>query len=521
MSFMRIIDDKCDQIVRVVGRHSVYIMPVILILSVCLNLFYAVSLPLTSLQELYFIQNITQDFNPAFDISAAYHNLYQFFGFFASPDNIIPYRIIPVLGNILMTMGIFLCSRRLFGREAGFIAGILSSIIFSQYVTAPQMSLCVGIILIYYYALICLWRNHYTGDAYAFHIRHKIIFWLSSLLSVMLIPVSWIALIIPIICLSLLGKNIKWLYPLGLFSFGIMSIGFTVLYALMTDLSITDFLYNPKIPLSYMSQHLMLMGGLILFAPLSLWYGIKNRHDERFLFIMTAIVPLWIVFEMMPYHNDFMILVIMSLLCILTAGMIIKYSNTDYYTPKFISWLSVGLYIFVILCTLYVVGGLYHSINLSWDMPVIILGILFLSISIFNIIMFQKTLFYGIIGGLFVQMLIMTYGVGTYILPAYHDKNMNKSILSAIASSGCSQNSVFVADYNADIFNFKYYANIHSVPLTQAVTEFQNATPCSLFFIPKYDSVFKQTYVNISPIHSVSGFDMNRLDFVHFNLYKR
>ena len=454
------------------------------------------------------------------------------------------YRMPSALGALIAVLATIAMTRRLFGREAAVLAGLLAPIpilVSIEAHLAKTDSVMVACTALSLYSLACLWRLNAINTAYRFKIRHFLIFWLALAVGILVKGVN-LAIIIPaIILLSLAKKDIKWLVPLRI-HYGILIVIAIVLpwFLMIQHLSDGQFLrdsaggdFLTKIlsgveshgapPLTYLLSHFAVFWPLSLLSPFAFFVMWKNRHtNDGYAFILTILIPVWILFELVPTKLPHYTYPLYSLLIAGIAGVCIQlvHENYDILRGKLLFPIA---FIYLVLSLAVAVAlpyGLWHFEH-NIDIVTILLSIISVIIAICAVFALRLGLLHGVVIMLVLQALAIMPNGFSRVMPRIDALNLASQMNDAIETSGCSRNAVFVSGYNEPSVMFKIDTNVHFASTENLIETFKKATPCSLFFIGEKNDLFKASFGDIVPITTLNGISINGGDAVMIDMYKR
>ncbi len=475
-------------------------------------------------------------------------------GIFGSEDvynQIGYYRIPSAVGALIAILATIAMTRRLFGREASVFAGLLAPLpmlVAIEAHLAKTDSVLVACTALSLYVLSCLWRLDAVDSHFKFKIRHFLIFWLALSVGILVKGVNLFVILSAIITLSIVKKDIKWLAPLKA-HYGLLIVASVVLpwFLMIQHISGGQFLQDSaqgdllsKIlsgvenhaapPLSYIFTHFGVFWPLSLLSPFAVIIMWQNRKiNDGYAFVLASVIPVWIMFELIPTKLPHYTYPIYSLLIAGISGACIQLIHGNYAILKsklffpvaFIYGLvSLGVALIVFIALPVFNGKDPDSITI---LSSVISGV----IAMITIIKLRRGLLHGVVMLLVLQTLVILPNMFGRVIPQLKALNLASRMNDAVESSGCSRSAVFVSGYNEPSVMFKIGTHVHLISIDEAIEKFQMATPCSLFFIgsetTKIDNPtqFNIIYPTVKPISTLQGFQMNGGNNVTINLYKR
>jgi 4-amino-4-deoxy-L-arabinose transferase-like glycosyltransferase len=469
-------------------------------------------------------------------------------GLFGSEDvynQIGYYRIPSAVGALIAILATIAMTRRLFGREASVFAGLLAPIpmlVAIEAHLAKTDSVLVACTALSLYVLACLWRLDAVNSHFKFKIRHFLIFWLALSVGILVKGVNVFVILSAIITLSIVKKDIKWLYPLKA-HYGLMIVASVVLpwFLMIQHISGGQFLQDSaqgdllsKIlsgvenhaapPFSYMLTHFGVFWPLSLISPFAVIIMWQNRKiNDGYAFVLASVIPVWIMFELTPTKLPHYTYPLYSLLIVGISGACIQlvHGNYDILKGK----------LFFLVAFIYVLVSLIIAVIVPFILPLfdgitILLSFISVIIAIITIIKLRRGLLHGVVVLLVLQTLIILPNMFGRVMPQLKELNLASRMNDAVENSGCSRNAVFVSGYNEPSVMFKIGTQVHLISTDEAIERFKTATPCSLFFIGSEaklygHSKFNDTYPTVKPISTLEGFQINGGNNIIINLYKR
>jgi len=550
MQFLRVFDDICDKAIRFTMVRSG--LSFILLTLLTMGLFYSniTMLPqfdrgeaefVLQIQSFFTKQNLFNFENKNYIGLLGYWLHIPFIALFGDhgADNVAAYRIISLIGGIALIISTFLLGRRIFGREAGLIAAILTVIplIFQhEIIFSGTTTLLSAIITINFYAQACLWRRDMMGRDTAFSNRHFFTFWLSLIFAVLISAVSLFFIIIPMIGLSIVKNDIEWLTPLQI-HFGAIISAIIILPPLLvishlSDLSLLQIflgaeslstlidtsLYTKNWPLKYLAGHIIWGWPIILLSPIALFYSFKNRSDDRFTFGIYSLFLLWSVAEIAPVKILWFGLILTVFVSVIIAGTFIKFINDDYHMPKGIFLISITIYMFLSLCIAVKIPYMSYFLTGNIDPILVICAVLSLGISILNVMMLSQNFMHGIAAGLLLQIAVLFGYFNNVTSHNFDVLDTPNRLEKAIARTGCPTSALYISGYHHPSLSFKFGKNITMLSADEMNARYKNATPCSIFIVGKNHKDFVASG-NSSELITV--FDIKNYQTIMLEIYKR
>lgn len=550
MQFLRVFDDICDKAIRFTMVRSG--LSFILLTLLTIGLFYSniTTLPQFDRDEAAFALQVQSFFTKQNLFHFENTNYIGLLGYWLhipfiallgddSISNIIAYRTVSLMGGVLLIISTFLLGRRIFGREAGLVAAILTVIplIFQhEIIFSGTTTLLSAVIIINLYALACLWRRDMMGRDAAFSNRHFFTFWLSLIFATLISAMSLFFILIPMIGLSIVKNDIEWLAPLQI-HFGAIISAIIILPPLLvishlSDLSLLKIffgtenlsslidtsLYAENWPLQYLTGHIIWGWPVILLSPIALFYSFKNRSDDRFTFGISVLFLLWVFAEIAPIKTLWFGLILTVFASVIIAGTFVKFINDDYQMPKGIFLISITLYMFISLCLAVKIPYISHFLTENIDPLLTLCAILSLGIAILNVIMLSQNLMHGIVAGLLLQIAIL-FGYFNNVTSYNFDVlDIPNRLEKAIARTGCPASALYISGYDHPALSFKFNQNITMLSAEEMNIRYKNATPCSIFIVGENHKDFIASG-NSSELITV--LDIKNYQTIMLEVYKR
>ncbi|MEM6603248.1 MAG: hypothetical protein AAF621_04290 [Pseudomonadota bacterium] len=542
MSILRDFDDKCDDLIRFVMARSGLAIAVISIISLSFFTLLAIYLPLLSDGEAHFIaslkQMITED---TFKIDHGHLTgllsywvnipILHLLGY----DQIFSYRILPVIGAFLFVLASFLIGRRIFGREAGFLAGLfalLPLVTVSSLLSSGIAMPIAGLIVLNYYAQSCLWRRTELNKPNSFVNRHFFIFWVSLALACLLSGVSLFFIIIPLIILSFSRRDISWLAPLQT-HYGLPITAFLIVPPILyfiSDYTLWDIFlgddqllsafslenYQTYWPFSYLTGAGFYMWPLIILLPISLWFALKHRDDDRFQFCLLAFIPLWLLLEALPIKHIWLALPIVALIAVVMAGFFVQYVNRERDLSRGVYLVTVSLYCLISLLIAIKLPYSAYYLGAEHDICLYILVSLSILVALFNVICFSEKMMHALVVGLLVQIMLLVPYYGIKTIPEMRFVNYIPAVKQAITKSECSENALIFAGFKDPKLNFHFAGKARFLSISEASAQYLTATPCTLFFV----NGALNNDLKASPDDKIMVFNSQNFETTSLNLYQ-
>ncbi len=461
------------------------------------------------------------------------------------------YRIPSAVGALIAILATIAMTRRLFGREASVFAGLLAPIpmlVAIEAHLAKTDSVLVACTALSLYVLACLWRLDAVDSHFKFKIRHFLIFWLALSVGILVKGVNLFVILSTIITLSLVKKDIKWLAPLKA-QYGLLIVASVVLpwFLMIQHISGGQFFQDSaqgdllsKIlsgvenhaapPFSYMLTHFGVFWPLSLLSPFAVIIMWQNRKiNDGYAFVLASVIPVWIMFELIPTKLPHYTYPLYSLLIAGISGACIQLVRGNYDILKGRLFFAVA---FIYVCVSLSIGviapcALPFFDNKNFDSITILLSVISGVIAVITIINLRRGLLHGVVMLLVLQTLIILPNMFGRVIPQIKALNLASRMNDAVENSGCSRSAVFVTGYNEPSVMFKIGTHVHLISIDETIEKFQMATPCSLFFIGSDTyktyghSKFNDIYPAVKPISTLQGFQINGGDDVTIHLYKR
>lgn len=454
------------------------------------------------------------------------------------------YRIPSVLGAFIAILATIAMTRRLFGREASVFAGLLAPIpilVTIEAHLAKTDSVLVACTALSLYVLACLWRIDAVDSHFKLKIRHFLIFWLALSVGILIKGVNLFVILSAIVTLSIIKKDIKWLAPLKV-HYGFLIVASIVLpwFLMIQHISGGQFLQDSaqgdllsKIlsgvenhaapPFSYVLTHFAVFWPVSLLSPFAILMMWKNRKiNDGYVFILASIIPVWIVFELIPTKLPHYTYPLYSLLIAGISGICIALVRENYDAIKGKLFYPIAfIYVCISLAVAVIIPFSLFHYQQEFDIFTILLSILSVILCVFAVIQLRNGLLHGVVVTLILQTLTLVPHAFANVIPRIDAFNLASRMNDAIDNSDCSRNAVFVSGYREPSVMFKIGTNITFSSTEELIEKFRVATPCSLFFIGEKNDLFQQEFMTIQPITTLQGIKINGGDAVTINLYKR
>jgi 4-amino-4-deoxy-L-arabinose transferase-like glycosyltransferase len=561
---LRHLDDLADSFISKVSKHSWLLYSLVFVLSLALFLPGIFDMPPMDRDETRFAQATkqmleTQNFTdirlgdqPRYQKPVGIYWLQAAVVSVAAyvTDTIKPYteigyyRIPSVIGAIIAILATIAMARRLFGRESAVFAGLMAPIpllVTIEAHLAKADSVLVACTALSLYVLACLWRLTNLGQPFKFKTRHFLIFWLALSVGILVKGMN-LAVIVPvIIALSIANKGIKWLAPLKA-HYGICLVLVCVLpwFIMIQDISGGQFftqsaggdLLNKVLsgvqshgapPLTHLLAHFGVFWPLSLLSPFALIVMFKARKiNDAYVFVLASIIPVWLIFELVPTKLPHYTYPLYSLLIVGISGVCVQLIHDHYDILKgklYFLWAFIYLVISCLVATAIPTILYYYAQQI--DVLTLTLSVLSVLTALLVLIKLRHGFIHGVVILLTIQALIIMPNVFGRVIPKIHSLDLANSMNNAIDISGCSRNAVFVSGYNEPSVMFKIGTQTHFATTQTLIEQFKMATPCSLFFIGNDNLKFRLEFPQIQPIATFNGIAINGGDIVHIDLYKR
>lgn len=557
---LRAFDDMIDSFILSLSRRPLLVYALVLLVTLILFLFGLFDMPPMDRDETRFAQATKQmlETNNFIDIRLGEEVRYKkpvgiywlqaisvsLFGSADSLNEIGYYRIPSVLGGLIAIFATIAMTRRLFGREAAVIAGLLSPIpllVSVEAHLAKTDSVLVACTALGLYSLSCLWRLNEIDTAFKFKFRHFLIFWLALSVGILVKGVNVFVILSTIITLCIVQKDVKWLAPLkpqlGLFIVCAVVLPWFLMIQkisggqFLNDSAGTDFYTklisgvesHGALPLTHLLVHFGVFWPLSLLSPFAIIVMWQNRKiNGGYLFILSSIIPTWIVFEIVPTKLPHYTYPLYSLLIAGISNVILGFVRDNYDILKGKLSLVISVIYFCISCIIAILlpFALYHYQGI-FDILTICLSLASIVIALCVINSVRTGLLYGVIGFLILQSLFVLPNGFARVMPRLEVLNLATQMNNAIDNSDCSRNAVFVSGYTEPSVMFKIGTQVKFASTENLMEKFKSATPCTLFFVGEKNDLFQAEFPNIKPLQTFNGIQINGGDIVKIYLYKR
>ena len=276
-------------------------------------------------------------------------------------------------------------------------------------------------------------------------------------------------------------------------------------------------------PLTHLLAHFGVFWPLSLLSPFALIVMFKARKiNDAYVFILASIIPVWLIFELVPTKLPHYTYPLYSLLIVGISGVCVQLIHDHYDILKgklYFLWAFIYLVISCLVAT--AIPAILYYYNQQIDVLTLTLSVLSVLTALLVLIKLRHGFIHGVVILLTIQAFIIMPNVFGRVIPKIQSLDLANSMNNAIDISGCSRNAVFVSGYNEPSVMFKIGTQTHFATTQTLIQQFKMATPCSLFFIGDNNIKFRAEFPNIQPIATFSGVAINGGDVVHIDLYKR
>jgi 4-amino-4-deoxy-L-arabinose transferase-like glycosyltransferase len=276
-------------------------------------------------------------------------------------------------------------------------------------------------------------------------------------------------------------------------------------------------------PFSYLLTHFAVFWPVSLLSPFAILMMWKNRKiNDGYVFILASIIPIWIVFELIPTKLPHYTYPLYSLLIAGISGICIALVRENYAVLKGkLFFPTAFIYVCVSLAVAVIIPFSLFYYQQEFNIFTILLSILSVILCVFAVIQLRNGLLHGVVVTLILQTLTLVPHAFANVVPRIDAFNLASRMNDAIDNSDCSRNAVFVSGYREPSVMFKIGTRITFSSTEELIEKFKVATPCSLFFIGEKNDLFQQAFMTIQPIAILQGIKINGGDTVTINLYKR
>ena len=274
--------------------------------------------------------------------------------FFLEKIPVWVYRLPSAIGATIAVWLTLLIGKTLFNKRVGFIAALLlmsTPLIIVESHIAKTDSVLLACVL---FPLLALAKIISASDLKEKLISDSFLYWAWFILGISLLikgPIGLLIVFLTIISLKLSKINFKFSdlkIRKGVYYFFLGSLPcFIWLYHVDTSHFVQQSIVNDMLmkvikgqeshgayPGFYLITSLLSCWPISLFLiPLFLWVY-KNIRDKKIVFLLSWLVPAWIIFEFIPTKLSHYILPLIPSLSILTAAMIVDIKKNDFYFLK-------------------------------------------------------------------------------------------------------------------------------------------------------------------------------------------
>ena len=452
------------------------------------------------------------------------------------------YRLVSVLGGLLFVTGVYFLSRRLFGREAAFIAALCAPapiVVSVEAHLAKTDSVLAATTVFSFYALACAWKAFNLERPDYFQTRHFFIFWLSLALGILVKGVNLAVILLTVIALSAYLRTPRWLsalkphfgVPLTLLltapwfyfiieksggDFVSKSVGEDMLAKLISGVE-----SHKAPPLTHFLAHFGIFFPVALLTPLALITAYKKKAHEGFAFCLLAAAPGWLLFELAPTKLPHYTYPLYGLIFACIGGAIISVmSAPGARMHKGVFYVSAALYLLVSVILSFGTPLGAEMIEAPVSVTLIFLCGCALIITLFNLIAFYKLYFFATLFGLAAQALLLFPYIFGVILPSGGALKPAIRLEQELSRLKCVKN-VYLSGYREPSTRFLLGTDLKLIPGEKAAEIYQNADMCDVVLVGEKHQAFRKAHPNLKPQAIVTGVNINGWKPVFVEIYAK
>ena len=291
----------------------------------------------------------------------------------ASTASVWPYRLPGIIGALLAVLFTFICARTIYDDKTAFLGAALLAASFLLIIETHLMVTDAVLLLTMVVMQGSLWRI-YCGTRNQESIAWYWIgfFWLAMAVGVFIKGITPLIAGLTILSLVVIDRQYRWLKQLKPTLGIVILLGASAFWLIPFSLAansnfLMDMIHGDLLPkvLGGQQSHGMPPGYFLFIFPLMFWpgslffgygcyYGIQKKKQPSERFLLIWIIPIWILFEIIPTKLPEYVLPIYPAVALLTARGIIAVSDImSKKNEKFSGWWFYWLPIYTGIWFLY------------------------------------------------------------------------------------------------------------------------------------------------------------------------
>ncbi len=452
------------------------------------------------------------------------------------------YRLASLFGGVFFIIGTYFLTRRLFGREAAFIAALMSSVcalVITEAHLAKTDSVLAAATVFSFYALACAWKSFSLDRPEYFKTKHFFIFWCALIIGALVKGINIIIILTAITSLSIYARNVSWLKVLrpvtGLALFLVFTAPWFYYISVKSGGAFAEASFHKDFsqklfagaeshgapPFTHLLAHFVLFFPVALLTPYAVTVAFKNRLHESFVFCLLSVVPVWLLFEIAPTklpHYTYPVYglifaaiggAVVTLIARRAGGMIGKKT----FLIAIIPYLIVSGFLTAALPLLALKIGSPASVFFT-----ILCGLSGV-VAVWNVLCLRRELYFSVLWGICLQSaLIFPYVFGS-VLPKARDIFPSAKLQEVVRSYGCD-GEIYIAGFTEPSARFLLGTKLKTVSVKEAIARYALAKPCDIFIIAENQDRFQRAYPDLVANAVIGGVNVNGNKGEIFEIYK-